>query len=558
MERRNILSVSSYISITDGAIKKFGVACVEGEISEIKNYSHMYFKIKDEQSSLDCIMFASYVRSLPFTPTIGQKVIVSGSGSIYSKNGSFKLSVTSMELAGIGNLIEQVRLLGNKLREEGVFSQNKRAIPTFINKVGVITSHEGSVLHDIINVLEKRNKAIDIIVYPASVQGENAPQELIRALNVANTQNICDVLIIGRGGGSYSDLMAFNDEVLVRAIANSKIKIISAVGHEPDFTLADEAADMRASTPTHAATIVSQIELSHIKDSLDSYQEQIKSNLYRLFDTYEQKVEFILNILQANNPKHKLDLMDNNINLYIQKLNNTKDKYLNTYSNKINQAEFILSNAKNDVNLHIEQYNSHINSCVNRLKHAENNYIIRYFERLNKANLALSNAKNNINLSLERSNNIVDNLGVRLQNGLENKIKDIEITIDKDIEKLQNLILAHINEAQNKLNILTYKLNNIDLNSVIDQKEKEYLAYTHRSKLAFIHIISKEESKALNVINKLIALNPLNILQRGYSFTKDSNDKAIRFDSVKNGDVITTLIDKATITSTVTAVHIEK
>ena len=231
------MSVSRFVSVTNNALQNFGQAVVIGEISEIKTYSHLYFKLKDETAAVDCLMFASALNRLSFIPKIGMKVIVVGKSSIYLKTGQFKLIAEKMIVAGAGKIMEELL--------EGVFEAIKRPIPKWINKVGIITSKEGHVLHDMLTVLNKRNPGIEVVVYPCQVQGTEAPATIVNALNTAFRDNFCDVLIVGRGGGSFEDLLPFSDESVVRTIINSPMPIISAVGHEPDVALSDSELIMK-------------------------------------------------------------------------------------------------------------------------------------------------------------------------------------------------------------------------------------------------------------------------------------------------------------------------
>ena len=230
---------------------------VKGEISALKlqqGSGHLYFTLKDETAVIRCIMFASKVASLRFEPADGMKVIVSGKVEIYSPSGQYSFNVTGMQQAGEGELYRQFVETSNRLRALGLFDR-KRPIPSLPKCVGVVTSDTGAALHDITSVIRRRFPCMDIVVAPAAVQGKNAPSELIRALEAVNNDARADVIIIGRGGGSYEELSCFNDEQLAYAVINSRIPVISAVGHEVDFTIVDFVSDLRAPTPSAAAEI---------------------------------------------------------------------------------------------------------------------------------------------------------------------------------------------------------------------------------------------------------------------------------------------------------------
>jgi len=229
---------------------------IEGEITNFNAHSsgHMYFSMKDAASAISAVMFASHTETLAFTPKNGMKVIAFGRISLYEKTGQYQLYVEYLEPAGVGGLHLAFAQLCEKLQAEGLFDEGrKRAIPAYARCVAVITSPSGAAVHDIIKTARGRNPSIQLVVVPALVQGESAAADIARAIREVNEWGGADVIILGRGGGSTEDLWAFNEEVTARAVAASGIPIISAVGHETDFTVTDFAADARAATPTAAA-----------------------------------------------------------------------------------------------------------------------------------------------------------------------------------------------------------------------------------------------------------------------------------------------------------------
>ncbi|MDY4975821.1 MAG: exodeoxyribonuclease VII large subunit [Clostridia bacterium] len=243
-----------------------GRITVKGELSNCKlHYSgHLYFALKDEGAVVRGVMFRSAASSLSFRPESGQKVIISGRISVYERDGQYQLYADSMQPDGIGALYLAYEQLKARLEQEGLFDvQRKKPIPAYPRRIGVITSPTGAAIRDILNILSRRYRLADVYLYPVLVQGAEAPGELVEALHYFHTTGWADVLIIGRGGGSIEDLWAFNDERVARAIAGCRIPVISAVGHETDYTIADFAADLRAPTPSAAAELAvpSQIEL---------------------------------------------------------------------------------------------------------------------------------------------------------------------------------------------------------------------------------------------------------------------------------------------------------
>jgi len=250
---------------------------VSGELSGLARPSsgHWYFSLKDERAQIRCAMFRGANQRLRFQPKEGDKVIVRGKLSLYEGRGDYQLIVDSMEPAGLGALQAAFETLKLKLAAEGLFDErNKKPIPKLPKSVCVITSRSGAVIHDIIHVSNRRFPALDIKLIPVSVQGDGAAQEIAKAIQLANTHQLADVLIVGRGGGSLEDLWAFNEELVARAIAESALPIISAVGHEVDISIADMVADLRAPTPSAAAEYITpdQFELSQ---KLDDQQRRL-------------------------------------------------------------------------------------------------------------------------------------------------------------------------------------------------------------------------------------------------------------------------------------------
>ncbi len=258
---------------------------VKGEISALKlqqGSGHLYFTLKDETAVIRCIMFASKVASLRFEPADGMKVIVSGKVEIYSPSGQYSFNVTGMQQAGEGELYRQFVETSNRLRALGLFDR-KRPIPSLPRCVGVVTSDTGAALHDITSVIRRRFPCMDIVVAPAAVQGKNAPSELIRALEAVNNDARADVIIIGRGGGSYEELSCFNDEQLAYAVFNSRIPVISAVGHEVDFTIVDFVSDLRAPTPSAAAEICVPV-YSELTEALNTVRSTLNGAAMQRID----------------------------------------------------------------------------------------------------------------------------------------------------------------------------------------------------------------------------------------------------------------------------------
>ncbi len=256
---------------------EFGVIWIEGELSNLARprSGHWYFSLKDESAQSRCAMFRSRNRLLTFDPAEGMHVIARARVGMYEPRGEFQLIVEHMELAGEGALRAKFEQLKRKLAAEGLFDQGvKQELPVWPSRIGVVTSPSGAAVRDIVTVLKRRNPAIEVVIYPSSVQGANAAPELVRAIQTANSRGECDVLIVGRGGGSIEDLWAFNEESVARAIFASDIPVVSAVGHEIDFTIADLVADTRAPTPSASAEICS-LESEDIIRALEAIEHQL-------------------------------------------------------------------------------------------------------------------------------------------------------------------------------------------------------------------------------------------------------------------------------------------
>lgn len=290
---------------------------VLGEISNFKRYQsgHCYFTLKDEKSALKCVMFKSSAARLSFEPQNGEKVVALGSISVYERDGVYQLYVTAMRRQGVGDLMQAYEALKEKLTKEGLFDESrKKPLPRLPRAIGIITSPSGAAVHDIITVSRRRNKGVKLILYPVKVQGEEAAGKIVRAIDFFHRHHLADLLIVGRGGGSIEDLWAFNEEPVVRAIAASKIPIISAVGHETDFTLSDFAADARAATPSQAAEIA-VIDVAAYRNGIAFYwdkaakllEKEIHENA-QLADSLQQELTQAM-AAELDAKKHRLSLM---------------------------------------------------------------------------------------------------------------------------------------------------------------------------------------------------------------------------------------------------------
>ncbi|MEW6990912.1 exodeoxyribonuclease VII large subunit [Colwelliaceae bacterium 6441] len=281
-----------------------------GEISNFiaASSGHWYLSLKDSKSQVKCAMFKGSNRRVRLSPRNGQQVLVRAKVSLYEPRGDFQLILEQMEDAGEGALRQQFEQLKYKLNAQGLFAQQfKQAIPEHINYVGIITSPTGAAIKDILSVLQRRNPAITAIVYPALVQGEQAKFDIANAIYTANNRNECDVLIIGRGGGSLEDLWAFNEEEVVKAVFDSKIPTISAVGHETDTTLTDYVADLRAPTPSAAAELVS-CDIADSLQQLGSITQRLHQNIQQKLYITKQRLNSLQHRLTQVHPQQQLQV----------------------------------------------------------------------------------------------------------------------------------------------------------------------------------------------------------------------------------------------------------
>ncbi|MGM8250285.1 exodeoxyribonuclease VII large subunit [Clostridium perfringens] len=296
---------------------------VKGEISNLKFHSsgHIYFSLKDENSKVNCIMFKNNAVNLDFRLEEGTKVEIKARLGVYHKEGTYQLYCENIKKSGIGELFEEFHKLKKELSEEGIFDEKyKRALPKFPKRIGIITARTGAAVRDIINVIQRRNKSLDIILYPAKVQGENAADSIIEGIRYFNNEKSVDVIILGRGGGSIEELWAFNNRDLAYEIFNSRIPTVSAVGHEVDFTISDFVSDMRAPTPSAAGELVSP-SLKEMINDLVNKKEFLNRAIDRRFLNSKRDVDLLHKGLKVNNPKHIIEKRIKEVNSLEEKLN---------------------------------------------------------------------------------------------------------------------------------------------------------------------------------------------------------------------------------------------
>lgn len=280
---------------------------VKGEVSNCKYHTsgHIYFSLKDESGTLSCVMFAGQRRGLAFTMKEGQHVMVFGSVNVYERTGSYQLYAREIVLEGTGRLYEEFEKLKRELSEMGMFAREyKQPIPKYIRRLGIVTAPTGAAVQDIRNIASRRNPYVQLILYPALVQGEGAADSIVRGIETLDGLGV-DVIIVGRGGGSIEDLWAFNEEKVARAIFDCRTPIISAVGHETDTTIADFVADLRAPTPSAAAELA-VADVREIMNQLRTYRQQFNQMLFYRLEQYRNRLEQLKNRLLNAGPRQQL------------------------------------------------------------------------------------------------------------------------------------------------------------------------------------------------------------------------------------------------------------
>lgn len=308
---------------SDANLKKI---YLKGEISNFKNHTrgHLYFTLKDDEARISAVMFSSQAAYLKFDPEDGMNVLVEGRISCYPAQGTYQIYVDKMEVDGLGNLYLEYEKLKKKLQEEGLFSNEyKKPIPKYPSRIGIVTASTGAAIKDILSTIKRRYPICETILFPALVQGSGAAPDIVRQINEAQNYDL-DVLIVGRGGGSIEDLWAFNEEIVARAIFDSKVPIISAVGHEVDFTIADYVADLRAPTPTGAAEMAVPV-ISDVRLNVDNYKIRLRENIIKTLKQSELKLDKIKDSFILSNPLAMYEVKEEKLNNYVTVLN----KYIN-------------------------------------------------------------------------------------------------------------------------------------------------------------------------------------------------------------------------------------
>ncbi len=337
-----VFTVSQINSLLKGVIEEsFPLITIEGEISNYRPNStgHLYFTLKDKTSQISAVMFRFRAASLTFVPKDGMFVRCKGSLSVYEPRGTYSISINSMELAGEGNILLLLEQRKRQFLQEGLFDeQRKKPLPLFPKTVGVVTSSTGAALRDIMQIIRRRNSTTGITIFPAIVQGSDAAHSIASQIKIANKFKMCDVLIVGRGGGSLEDLLPFSEECVVRAVAESEIPVISAVGHEIDWALCDFAADKRAPTPSAAAELCTPV-----KSEVISYLQNKQSEFYTAIKSRVENLKLLIKQFSPENMENRFRNIEQPL---LFRFDSAKEDLLNGMSERLKETRIHIEKMK--------------------------------------------------------------------------------------------------------------------------------------------------------------------------------------------------------------------
>ena len=416
----SVTALTKYLKYKFDVDEHLKTVYLKGEISNFKSHTtgHLYFSIKDENSKINAIMFSANAKKIVFTPIDGMKVLVKGRITIYEATGNYQIYIDEMLEDGVGNLYIAFEQLKEKLSKEGLFdSRFKKKIPKIPSRVGVVTAQTGAAIKDILSTIKRRYPICEVILFPSLVQGEAAASDIVKNIKMAENYDL-DVLIVGRGGGSIEDLWPFNEEIVARAIFESSIPIISAVGHEIDYTIADFVADLRAPTPTGAAELAVP-NLVDLKKHIGQLKIRLNENVLKVINYQKLYLDSLKNSFVIKNPLIMYDNKKQKLDSIIEKLNNILRIKMNKNIDKLNflKNSYILKNSdllykpkRDDLNNIIEKL-----ELINPLKVLKRGYSVVYKDDF------IINSVDNLNKS--------DKLKIKLSDGnvitkIEELVKD--------------------------------------------------------------------------------------------------------------------------------------
>lgn len=365
-EALSVTDVNTYLKTIMDNDPFLNYVYIKGEISNLKFHTrgHLYFSLKDENSKINAVMFNYKNMNIDFVPEDGMNVLVKGKISVFVNGGSYQITVTNMKQDGIGNLYILFEELKKKLNNEGLFDEeHKKKLPRIPKKIGVITASTGAAVRDIISTINRRFPLAEIILFPSLVQGTGAKENLVKMIETADKSDV-DVIILGRGGGSIEDLWAFNEEIVARAVYNAKKPIVSAVGHEIDFTICDFVADLRAPTPTGAAELVVPSKLE-IQKYLSDYNSRLLSVITSKMSTYKITLKKLESSYILNNPKSMYEVEEQKLDSILEKLGSLMGHTLEKSKLKL---ENLTKNLTPTILYKLEKNKSHLETLEQKLE----------------------------------------------------------------------------------------------------------------------------------------------------------------------------------------------
>ena len=432
MEKNNYITVTQlnkYLKYKIDNDPNLGIVFLKGEISNFKNHSrgHFYFTLKDETSRINAIMFKTYASLVKFQLYDGMKVLVTGRVSVYEASGSYQIYVEEIMEDGVGSLYLAFEQLKEKLKKEGLFLEShKKKIPKIPRRIGIVTAPTGAAIKDILSTIKRRWPLCETILFPALVQGDLASQDIVKKIKMADTYDL-DILIVGRGGGSLEDLWPFNEEIVARAIYEAKVPIISAVGHEIDFTIADFVADKRAPTPTGAAEMAVP-NLPDVKNYLEQVTIRLQKAMTTKLNMASQRLKNLTDRRIFKNPVMIYEAKEQLFDSLFEKLNSNIKAYLNNKINTLNliKASYIF---KNPSVLYIDKiylYNDTIKKINNNMEKYLINKTNNYQTLLNKLEILnpITTLKRGYTITYNQDMTITSIKDVKVGDKIKSKLKD--------------------------------------------------------------------------------------------------------------------------------------
>ena len=432
MEKNNYITVTQlnkYLKYKIDNDPNLGIVFLKGEISNFKNHSrgHFYFTLKDETSRINAIMFKTYASLVKFQLYDGMKVLVTGRVSVYEASGSYQIYVEEIMEDGVGSLYLAFEQLKEKLQKEGLFLEShKKKIPKIPRRIGIVTAPTGAAIKDILSTIKRRWPLCETILFPALVQGDLASQDIVKKIKMADTYDL-DILIVGRGGGSLEDLWPFNEEIVARAIYEAKVPIISAVGHEIDFTIADFVADKRAPTPTGAAEMAVP-NLPDVKNYLEQVTIRLQKAMTTKLNMASQRLKNLTDRRIFKNPVMIYEAKEQLFDSLFEKLNSNIKAYLNNKINTLNliKASYIF---KNPSVLYIDKiylYNDTIKKINNNMEKYLINKTNNYQTLLNKLEILnpITTLKRGYTITYNQDMTITSIKDVKVGDKIKSKLKD--------------------------------------------------------------------------------------------------------------------------------------